>query len=159
MLRQWPPQHFAELIDKLVELDSVNVALIGSADERTIEQLVLSGIRDRRSVYSLVDQLELAELPEFIGRCALFVGNNSGPQHIAAALGIPTSRHPFRSCGRYRMGSGGQGGASHSPRSIVPVVLSDASPRLPPGPCLSDRTLAERGFRCLPPALSPPSGG
>src|SRR5208282_80155 len=32
----------------------------------------------------------LAELIELLPCCALFVGNNSGPQHIAAASGVPT---------------------------------------------------------------------
>ncbi len=33
----------------------------------------------------------LAELPKLLARAALFVGNNSGPQHLAAGLGIPTT--------------------------------------------------------------------
>jgi ADP-heptose:LPS heptosyltransferase len=32
----------------------------------------------------------LADLPAVLGRASLFVGNDSGPKHIAAALGVPT---------------------------------------------------------------------
>lgn len=32
----------------------------------------------------------MEELPEFMALFSLFIGNNSGPQHIAAAVGIPT---------------------------------------------------------------------
>jgi ADP-heptose:LPS heptosyltransferase len=34
--------------------------------------------------------VSLGGLPQLLSRCALFVGNNSGPQHIAAGLGVPT---------------------------------------------------------------------
>jgi len=90
LLRQWPAEHFAALIDRLVEMGTVNVALVGTADERDIEQSILRRLHNPLGVFSLFGQLELVELPKFIARCALFVGNNSGPQHIAAALGIPT---------------------------------------------------------------------
>lgn len=89
-LRQWPAEHFAALIDRLVEADRVNIALIGAADERDIEKSILRQVQHRRSVRSMFGVLELAELPGFIARCTLFVGNNSGPQHLASALGIPT---------------------------------------------------------------------
>ena len=39
---------------------------------------------------SLVGRLALAELPVLLRACALYVGNDSGPKHIAAALGVPT---------------------------------------------------------------------
>ncbi|MGH7052966.1 MAG: glycosyltransferase family 9 protein, partial [Stellaceae bacterium] len=32
----------------------------------------------------------LENLPDLLRRCALFVGNNSGPHHLAAGLGVPT---------------------------------------------------------------------
>jgi ADP-heptose:LPS heptosyltransferase len=41
-------------------------------------------------VLSLIGRVKLAELPALLAACALFVGNNSGPKHIAAALGVPT---------------------------------------------------------------------
>jgi O-antigen biosynthesis protein len=42
------------------------------------------------SVWSLMGRIRLEEVPGLIARCVLFVGNNSGPQHIAAGLGVPT---------------------------------------------------------------------
>jgi ADP-heptose:LPS heptosyltransferase len=41
-------------------------------------------------VVSLVGKLPLAELPGLLTACSLFLGNNSGPHHIAAGLGVPT---------------------------------------------------------------------
>ena len=46
--------------------------------------------RNRDAVVSLVGKTPLRQLPELLRACALYVGNNSGPKHIAAALGVPT---------------------------------------------------------------------
>lgn len=89
-MRQWPPEYFAELIDLIVEHHDVHAVIVGGPDEMDIAQKVLDGVRHRGAVYCLVGKLKLAELPTLISQCALFVGNNSGPKHIAAALGVPT---------------------------------------------------------------------
>jgi ADP-heptose:LPS heptosyltransferase len=47
-------------------------------------------VRQRDAIISLVGKARLAELPGLIAGCSLFLGNNSGPKHIAAALGVPT---------------------------------------------------------------------
>jgi ADP-heptose:LPS heptosyltransferase/GT2 family glycosyltransferase len=89
-LRQWPVGHFARLIHLLLAEYAVNVAIIGVPGERETTQQLLHQIGSHERVFSLVGLLRLAELPGFLRRCVLFVGNNSGPQHIAAGVGIPT---------------------------------------------------------------------
>jgi O-antigen biosynthesis protein len=89
-LRQWPPAHFAALINLLVEEEGVNAAIVGGPDEAELGDEVMARIRFPDRVVSLVGQLKLDELALFMESCALFVGNNSGPKHIAAALGVPT---------------------------------------------------------------------
>lgn len=44
----------------------------------------------RDAVASIAGKTTLQDLPALLQSCALYVGNNSGPQHMAAALGIPT---------------------------------------------------------------------
>lgn len=89
-LRQWAPAHFARLIDLLVAEDDVNVALIGGPDEKEIAAEVLGHIRDRDRVFNLVGRSKLSEVPRIMAESVLFVGNNSGPSHIASGLGVPT---------------------------------------------------------------------
>jgi ADP-heptose:LPS heptosyltransferase/GT2 family glycosyltransferase/tetratricopeptide (TPR) repeat protein/SAM-dependent methyltransferase len=89
-LKQWPPGYFARLIDLLVEREQVNVALIGGSDEKGIATEVLRAVRHHGAVTDLVAELRLADLPNLMLRCALFVGNDSGPKHLAAGLGVPT---------------------------------------------------------------------
>ncbi|HEX5326444.1 MAG TPA: glycosyltransferase family 9 protein [Acetobacteraceae bacterium] len=89
-MKQWPAEHFVALIDLLVQESSVSVILIGGRDENEIAERILSALRDPQPVCSVVGELPLAELPVLLSRCALYVGNDSGPKHIAAAVGIPT---------------------------------------------------------------------
>src|SRR6202034_81672 len=42
------------------------------------------------AVASMVGATPLADLPRLLKNCVLYIGNDSGPKHIAAAVGIPT---------------------------------------------------------------------
>ena len=90
VMRQWPAEHFASLIDLLVEKNAVNAVLIGGAEEAALAEEVLGRIANRNAVVSVVGETPLRQLPDLLRACALYVGNNSGPKHIAAALGVPT---------------------------------------------------------------------
>ena len=89
-MRQWPAEHFASLIDLLVEKNGVNAVLIGGAEEAELADEVLGQVANRDAVASVVGKTPLRQLPDLLRACALYVGNNSGPKHIAAALGVPT---------------------------------------------------------------------
>jgi len=88
--RQWPARHFAALIDLLVSHHDLDVVLIGGADEAETAAEVLDMVTHKEAVRSLVGTTRLTDLPGLLASAALFVGNNSGPNHIAAGLGIPT---------------------------------------------------------------------
>jgi ADP-heptose:LPS heptosyltransferase/GT2 family glycosyltransferase len=89
-LRTWHPRHFAELIDLILLEFDVSPVLIGSkGDEETIKK-VMAALLKPNLVTSLAGRLPLGMLPHFLARCALVIGNNSGPQHLAAGLGVPT---------------------------------------------------------------------
>ena len=89
-MRQWPLARFSELIDGLTDRGQVHVAIIGGADDAELVREVIRRTGKRPGVFNLAGKLTLAELPALLARAALFVGNNSGPQHLAASLGIPT---------------------------------------------------------------------
>lgn len=89
-MRQWPLEYFAILIDQLVSEEDVHIAIIGGPDEAERASVILENINHPDSVWSLIGKVNLVELPEVLTACSVFVGNNSGPHHIAAALGVPT---------------------------------------------------------------------
>ena len=89
-VKQWPTEYFSLLIDQLLEYESVHVILVGGSGEEALGAKVLEGITARRFVWSLIGKVKLGDLASVISRCALFVGNDSGPKHIAAGVGVPT---------------------------------------------------------------------
>jgi ADP-heptose:LPS heptosyltransferase/GT2 family glycosyltransferase len=90
LTRQWPVEHFAALIDLLVEGEGAKVVLIGGPGETRTAEQVMAHVTSRDHTFSLIGKTGLGDLPALLQACDLFVGNNSGPQHIAAALGVPT---------------------------------------------------------------------
>ncbi len=89
-LKAWPAGSFRELIDLLVERDGVQVALIGGPAESALSDDIIQGVREPKWSRNLAGKLPLNEIPDLFLRARLFIGNDSGPKHIAAALGVPT---------------------------------------------------------------------
>jgi ADP-heptose:LPS heptosyltransferase len=85
--KRWGAREFASLIDHLAgrwQLESIVIA--GPGQEQLAGEVAeFSDSRPR-----VLSNINLAELKAVIGIfCRLFVGNDSGPMHIAAALGCP----------------------------------------------------------------------
>jgi hypothetical protein len=74
----------------MMEKNGVNIVLIGGNEEAELADEVLAQVLRRDGVASLVGKTSLRQLPELLRACAIYIGNNSGPKHIAAALGVPT---------------------------------------------------------------------
>ena len=88
--KQWPADAFAGLIDLLIDKAGACVAIIGAADEMAFAGRVAKRVRRRERLFSLVGKSGLADLPLLLRGADLYVGNDSGPKHIAAAVGVPT---------------------------------------------------------------------
>jgi ADP-heptose:LPS heptosyltransferase len=90
--KRWPVDRFAELIHRLVaELDATVVLLGGTSDlDVTAEVLARTepGVRDR--IVDVAGRLDLGATAAAIEACRLFIGNDSGVAHLAAAVGTPT---------------------------------------------------------------------
>jgi hypothetical protein len=68
----------------------VNIIMVGGPDDAPVSGSIISNVLHPESVASMAGKTPLGALPHLLSCCALFIGNNSGPQHIAAAIGIPT---------------------------------------------------------------------
>jgi O-antigen biosynthesis protein len=89
-IKQWPVAYFAAVADRLVENDDARIIVIGGPGEETVGAELLRQMRHADAAVSLIGQISLADLPALLTRCSLFLGNDSGPKHIAAGLGVPT---------------------------------------------------------------------
>ncbi len=90
--RRWPQPSYARLAQRLARDDGLSVVFVGSRGEREYTQQVVDAALDRRlpRPLNLAGELSTGELAALLSRCAVFVSNDSGPMHIAAALGTPT---------------------------------------------------------------------
>jgi lipopolysaccharide heptosyltransferase II len=86
--RRYPPDSYAEVARGLVRDHGVRVVFTGGAWERDEVERVRSGMAGAPSL-SLAGELELGELAALLERASLLVSNNSGPVHVAAAVGTP----------------------------------------------------------------------
>ena len=130
--RAWASDRFRGLADGLVERHPGTSVLVHDLPPFEAPE----GWPERRSV-RLVRGASLTELAAVMERCAVYVGNDSGPMHIAAALGLPT-------VGIY----GSSSPARTSPRSPNGAPHSAVSAQFECSPC------RERFFEECP---SPPT--
>lgn len=83
---RWDKKRFAEVADRLVKEARVGVILVGSAQEEGLVKEV-KGLMKEECVVAA--GLGLGDLVSVIKRARLFIGNSTGPMHIAAALKVP----------------------------------------------------------------------
>ncbi len=89
--KQWPAERFAETVRRLTGprgiLPGARVAVFGAAHEREAALAVLSAVEDP---LDLIGSADLLNVFAVLRRCSLFIGNDSGLMHMAAAADIPT---------------------------------------------------------------------
>lgn len=85
--KRWPAESYAALADRLLEQQQ-QVVLIGSRDEIDVTNEVTNRMRNQPVV--LTGKTTLDQLTAVLGLVDLVVTNDTGPAHIAAALGSPT---------------------------------------------------------------------
>jgi len=85
--RCWPAERFAETANRLAEEADADVVLIGTAGEAGVNREIASKLR--RTAIDLTGRTTIAELPGVLSQCHLFIGNDSGVMHVAAAVGLP----------------------------------------------------------------------
>jgi ADP-heptose:LPS heptosyltransferase len=84
----WPPERFAAFFHRMAGPDMRAVVLGGPGDaERAMAAPLLAALPD---AIDLVGRLSLPEVAACLERATLFIGNDSGLMHLAAAAGTPT---------------------------------------------------------------------
>jgi ADP-heptose:LPS heptosyltransferase len=84
--KEWPRERYARLMRMLVRDTQLPIVVSGGRDRRN-QAAHLMSLLDPGEAISLVGQLSLAEAMCLYGRAAVMVTGDSGPMHIAAALG------------------------------------------------------------------------
>jgi len=86
--RRWGTENYIELIKVILSRYNLKVVLIGSAEDgRDGDQIALSA--GTKGVMNLAGKTSLREAAAVMSNARFFVGNDSGPAHLAAAVGTP----------------------------------------------------------------------
>jgi ADP-heptose:LPS heptosyltransferase len=126
--KMWPVENYCALVPLLVNRLGVPILVVGDSTEWPLGEQV-SAV-DRNRVFNVCGALTLRSLAVLLDRCDLFVGNDSGPKHIAAARGVPIveiSLHP----------ENGPANHAKSPERFGPWGVSHrvCRPQVPVPPC------------------------
>ena len=85
--KMWAVERYAGLMERIVEHFKAQIALVGGADDRAVTEQA-EGLLHFKPV-NMVGKLTFKQTAAVMEKCALFIGNDSAPVHIAAAVGVP----------------------------------------------------------------------
>jgi lipopolysaccharide heptosyltransferase II len=86
--KRWPVEHFAALVNRLAAArPDVKFAILGSAADTALARPITDALPER--VLDLTGQTSLPEMVEWVRLSRLVITNDTGPMHVAAAVGRP----------------------------------------------------------------------
>ena len=87
--RMWPKENFAELSNQLIKSKkNIKIIFTGNNEEKELINKIISKIKEKNKVINLAGKITLKQLFYLITKCNLFISNDAGPMHIAAAQDI-----------------------------------------------------------------------
>ncbi len=86
--KAWPPERYSEVVKFLTAKYGARIALFAGKGETACAKIILQGLK-KSDILSAGGELTITESAALIERCSLFISNDTGPMHIAAALNVP----------------------------------------------------------------------
>ncbi|HET9494923.1 MAG TPA: glycosyltransferase family 9 protein, partial [Chloroflexia bacterium] len=89
MARIWPVERFAQVARALVDRYGAEIVIVGGPDEAESAAELEAKVERPGRVHAFAGRTSIHVTAALLERCDLFVGNDSGPMHMAAAVGTP----------------------------------------------------------------------
>lgn len=86
--KRWMPERYAEVADRLAASQDARVVILGGAGEEAIAEETRAHLSSSPIV--LAGRTSLGELMGLVVQLSVLICNDSGPMHVASALGVPT---------------------------------------------------------------------
>lgn len=83
----WMPDRFAETANRFQAERDADIILFGTPKEAAVSDAIIANMK--RKPVDLTGKTAIGELPALLSQCHLFLGNDSGAMHVAAAVGLP----------------------------------------------------------------------
>jgi heptosyltransferase-2 len=87
-IKRWPVENWAHLADSLAERFNCAIGLTGDRSEHSLTAHIASTMRTRPQI--LAGKMSLTELAKAQSRALAFLSGDTGPYHLAVAVGCPT---------------------------------------------------------------------
>jgi heptosyltransferase I len=87
LTKRWPPSHFAQLLQQTINEFGGTLFSVGTADDTPLSQDLLSNFKGNQ--LDLTGKTPLPRLVALLKLADVMVANDTGPLHLAAALGTP----------------------------------------------------------------------
>lgn len=88
-IKQWPTERFAQLAASVSRLEKATIVLLGAEHERPLTEAIKRSMPAGANVVDMVGT-SLIELSGVLQRISVLVTGDTGPMHLAAAVGTPT---------------------------------------------------------------------
>lgn len=109
-VKQWPTRFYAEIADTLNTPPTVGILMLGGDQDRATATEIMS--LSRAHLLNWVGELDIGSLPAALSRCQAVLSNDSGPMHVASAVGTPVV---------------GLFGPTHPRLGFAPIGIEDVS--------------------------------
>lgn len=96
--KRWPAERYAAIVKRLLDRD-YSVLLLGGADDKPLVETITAEVarrhqptpagRRRGRLLDMSGRTTFSQLGALLERCRLFLGNDTGPMHLAVAVGTP----------------------------------------------------------------------
>jgi len=86
--RRWPAERFIGLAKWLQESYGANIVILAASNEIALARRIEAGLSPARTL-NLAGRTTILQMAAVLKHCRLFIGNDSGPMHVAAGVGVP----------------------------------------------------------------------
>ncbi|MEK6948955.1 MAG: glycosyltransferase family 9 protein [Nanoarchaeota archaeon] len=88
--RMWPEERFAEVADYLINKYKAKIIMLGNKEESILGENIIKLIKNKNSAFNFAGKTSAREMFYLASLCKLFIGNDAGPMHVAAAQNVKT---------------------------------------------------------------------